>query len=126
MIALNASGSIRSGQNVNRWRILKKAGIAFPYDSRRTGWFTPMSIQVKSRVSPGIECRAGVIGGDPCIAGTRIPVWLLVTARKTGSNEADLLKAYPLLRAQDLRNAWAFYSSNRVEIDQQIAENEVE
>ena len=64
------------------------------------------------------------MGGDPCIAGTRIPVWLLVVARRIGSNDEDLLKAYPVLCAEDLTNAWAFYRLNRVEIEQQIAENE--
>ena len=82
-----------------------------------------MNSQDKSAASPGIECRAGVVGGDPCIAGTRIPVWLLVKARRLGSNEPDLFKAYPSLSAQDLRNAWAFYRSNKAEIDQQITEN---
>ncbi len=83
-----------------------------------------MNSQDKNAAFPGIECRAGVKGGDPCIAGTRIPVWLLVKARLLGSDEQDLLKAYPSQRAQDLRNAWAFYHSNRAEIDQQITENE--
>jgi uncharacterized protein (DUF433 family) len=26
---------------------------------------------------PGVESQLGVIGGDPCIVRTRIPVWLL-------------------------------------------------
>ena len=83
-----------------------------------------MNPQDKYAASPGIECRAGVVGGDPCIAGTRIPVWLLVVARRIGSNDEDLLKAYPTLSAEDLTNAWAFYRLNRVEIEQQIADNE--
>ncbi len=73
---------------------------------------------------PGIESNAGVSGGEPCIIRTRIPVWLLVQARRLGSGEADLLKSYPTLRAEDLANVWAFYRLHREEIDQQIAENE--
>ena len=84
-----------------------------------------MDIQKKSGVFPGIERRPGVMGGDPCIAGTRIPVWLLVQARRLGSNEADIRKAYPHLRTEDLTNAWAYYRSNRDEIEQQITENEI-
>ena len=45
-------------------------------------------------------------------------------ARQLGTSEADLLKAYPTLRAQDLTNAWAFYRAHGGEIDQQILENE--
>jgi len=83
-----------------------------------------METQDKTGSSPGIERRPGVMGGDPCIAGTRIPVWLLVQARRLGSTEAELRKAYPRLRAEDLTNAWAYYRSNRDEIEQQITENE--
>jgi len=55
---------------------------------------------------------------------TRIPVWLLEQARLLGTSDADLLKAYPTLRAQDLTNAWAYVRTHREEIERQIAENE--
>ena len=73
---------------------------------------------------PGIESTPGVCGGDPRIAGTRIPVWVLVQYRKLGASEADLLRAYPTLRAEDLANAWVYYRSHKDEIEKQIAENE--
>jgi len=73
---------------------------------------------------PGIESTPSVLGGEPCILRTRIPVWLLVQARKLGSRESDLLKIYPALRAEDLTNAWAYYSAHKQEIEQQIQENE--
>jgi uncharacterized protein (DUF433 family) len=73
---------------------------------------------------PGIESRSGVVGGAPCIVRTRIPVWLLEQARRLGTSEADLLKAYPTLRAEDLANAWAYVSGHREDIERQIAENE--
>jgi uncharacterized protein (DUF433 family) len=73
---------------------------------------------------PGIESRPGVIGGDPCIVRTRIPVWLLEQARRLGTSEAELLRAYPALRAEDLTNAWSYVRSHREEVEQQIAENE--
>jgi uncharacterized protein (DUF433 family) len=73
---------------------------------------------------PGIESRPDVCGGEPCIVRTRIPVWLLVQAHNLGTSEADLLNAYPTLRAEDLANAWAFFRGHREEIEQQILENE--
>lgn len=73
---------------------------------------------------PGIESNPDVCGGEPCIVRTRIPVWLLVQARKLGSSEADLLRAYPTLRAEDLANAWAYYRAHREEIELQIRDNE--
>lgn len=73
---------------------------------------------------PGIESRSGVCGGEPCIVRTRIPVWVLEQARRLGASEADLLRCYPTLRAEDLANAWAYVRSHRDEIEQQIRENE--
>ncbi len=73
---------------------------------------------------PGIESRPDVCGGEPCIVRTRIPVWVLVRARQMGVNEADLLRSYPTLRAEDLANAWAYYLAYRDEIEKQIRENE--
>lgn len=73
---------------------------------------------------PGLDASEGVCGGEPCIVRTRIPVWLLVQARRLGSTEADLLRAYPGLRAEDLTNAWSYYRSHREEIDQQVLDNE--
>jgi uncharacterized protein (DUF433 family) len=74
--------------------------------------------------SPGIESRPGVCGGAPCIVRTRIPVWVLEQSRRLGISEADLLRSYPSLRAEDLANAWAYVRRHRDEIDHQIRENE--
>jgi uncharacterized protein (DUF433 family) len=51
---------------------------------------------------PGIDTATGVCGGEPVIAGTRIPVWVLERARRLGSTEADLLRLYPGLHTDDL------------------------
>lgn len=72
---------------------------------------------------PGIESQHEVSGGAACIVRTRIPVWVLEQARRFGSSEADLLLAYPSLRAEDLANAWAYVRSHIDEINQLIAEN---
>lgn len=73
---------------------------------------------------PGIESHSDVSGGEACIVRTRIPVWLLEQARRLGSTEADLLRSYPSLRANDLANAWEYVRIHRDEIDHQIQENE--
>jgi uncharacterized protein (DUF433 family) len=75
---------------------------------------------------PGIESSPGVCGGEARIVRTRIPVWLLVQARRLGTSEADLLHAYPALAAEDLANAWAYHRAHPVEIDQQIRDNETD
>ncbi len=73
---------------------------------------------------PGIESLPGVCGGEPCIVRTRIPVWVLEQARRTAVSEADILKSYPTLRAEDLANAWAYVRGHRDEIEQQIRDNQ--
>jgi uncharacterized protein (DUF433 family) len=73
---------------------------------------------------PGIESRPDVCGGEPCIIRTRIPVWVLEQTRRLGGSEADLLRGYPALRAEDLVNAWTFVRAHRDEIERQIEENE--
>jgi uncharacterized protein (DUF433 family) len=75
-------------------------------------------------VYPGIESNPDVVGGDPCIIRTRIPVWLLEQARRLGASEADLLADFPSLRAQDLVNAWGYARAHREEIDRLIDEHE--
>jgi len=73
---------------------------------------------------PGIDSSPDVCGGEPCIVRTRIPVWVLVQARYLGISEADLLRSYPTLRAEDLTNAWAYSRAHHDEIERQIRENE--
>src|SRR5438477_11329451 len=73
---------------------------------------------------PGIESTPAVCGGDPCIVRTRIPVWVLEQARRLGLGDAELLRAYPTLRAEDLANAWSYVRSHSTQIEQQITENE--
>lgn len=73
---------------------------------------------------PGIDTDPSVFGGEPCIARTRIPVWLLMQARRLGTSEAELLVAYPALRAEDLVSAWAYAQLHGDEIDAQIVAHE--
>ena len=73
---------------------------------------------------PGIESTPNVCGGEPCIVRTRIPVWVLERARQLGLADADILRSYPSLRAEDLANAWSYVRSHRPDIERQIRENE--
>ena len=81
-------------------------------------------LRLTGQAPAGVERTAGVCGGEPCVLRTRIPVWALVQARKLGSSESEILRAYPSLRAEDLGNAWSYYDCHQAEIDRQIAEHE--
>ena len=72
-----------------------------------------------------IESTPGVCAGSARIAGTRIPVWVLVEARDLGASEAQLLLDYPALAALNLVDAWDYERSHRDEIAAEIFRNEV-
>ncbi len=77
------------------------------------------------REAATIAKTPGVCGGAACVAGTRIPVWLLVEARGAGSSEAQLLVDYPGLAAADLAAAWSYAAAHPDEIAAEIRRNEV-
>jgi uncharacterized protein (DUF433 family) len=72
----------------------------------------------------GIERTPGVCGGSACIAGTRIPVWLLEDARRTDFNDAEILESYPSLTKSDLLNAWAYVAAHRQEIEDELRQRD--
>jgi uncharacterized protein (DUF433 family) len=72
----------------------------------------------------GIEKTPRVCGGEARIAKTRIPVWVLVEARRIGYSDVDLLTSYPTIKATDLANAWNYASAHPDEIELAIERNE--
>jgi uncharacterized protein (DUF433 family) len=71
----------------------------------------------------GITKTPSVCGGEACIAGTRIAVWLLVEAQQLGISEAQLLQDYPHITAADLVNAWIYTDAYPEEIAAAISAN---
>jgi len=67
-----------------------------------------------------VQKTRGVCGGGARIGNTRIPVWLLVLARKQGQTDLQLLDAYPSLTVADLDAAWGYYREHPVEIERAI------
>lgn len=72
----------------------------------------------------GITKTPGVMGGDACIANTRLPVWLFVSLRQQGAADAQLFEAYPSLTAADLVNVWAYADAYPDEIETALEEQE--
>ncbi len=46
--------------------------------------------------------------GQPVIAGTRLPVYVIVQAIAAGDGPKELLEAYPFLMAEDIEAALSF------------------
>nr|MDO8117321.1 DUF433 domain-containing protein [Candidatus Sigynarchaeota archaeon] len=107
-------------------RIAEAERLVARMSTKERASFFQRMLRFFGNVQVGIDMNPRTCGGEACIIRTRIPVWLLVRARQLGTDDADLLKAYPTLRAEDLANAWAYYSYHREEIEHQILENEAD
>ena len=49
-----------------------------------------------------------VMGGKPCIRGMRVTVGMILGLLAAGRKEEEILKAYPYLAPEDLREALAY------------------
>jgi uncharacterized protein (DUF433 family) len=84
-----------------------------------------MLMQAIGSGSRGITKTPGVMGGDACLANTRLPVWLFVDLRRQGASDAELLETYPHLAAADLVNIWAYATAYPDEIETALREQDL-
>jgi len=52
-----------------------------------------------------ITVEANKMGGVPCIRGLRVPVATVVAMVADGMTDREILKAYPYLEAEDIKEA---------------------
>ena len=57
---------------------------------------------------PRIWAKADIMGGVPCIRGTRIPVYIVVGKLGYGMSIDELLREYPALSREDVLEALRF------------------
>jgi uncharacterized protein (DUF433 family) len=57
------------------------------------------------------------MGGKPCLRGLRVTVGTVVGLFAAGHSFAEILKAYPYLEEEDLRQALAYAAWRAEEID---------
>ncbi len=62
-----------------------------------------------------------VMGGKPCIRGLRVTVGAIVGLVASGYSTADILKGYPYLEEDDIREALAYAAWRSEEIDLPLA-----
>jgi uncharacterized protein (DUF433 family) len=67
-----------------------------------------------------ISIDPDIMGGKACVAGTRVPVYILLGHLGSGATVADLLAAYPFLTEPDLLAALA-YAADLVEQEGVVA-----
>ena len=51
---------------------------------------------------------AAIHHGEPCIAGTRVSVSVIVGSIANGDSVADILKSYPQLKGEDVSAALSY------------------
>ncbi|MEW6621186.1 MAG: DUF433 domain-containing protein [bacterium] len=64
-----------------------------------------------------ITFDANVMGGKPCIRGLRVTVGTIVGLVAAGYSTTDILKAYPYLEDEDIREALAYAAWRAEEIE---------
>lgn len=55
-----------------------------------------------------IQIDPAIHHGDPCIAGSRVPVSIIVGSIADGDSFEDILKSYPHLKREDIQAALRF------------------
>jgi len=64
-----------------------------------------------------ITFDTNVMGGKPCIRGMRVTVGTIVGLVASGYSNEDVLKAYPYLEADDIREALAYAAWRSEEVE---------
>jgi len=64
-----------------------------------------------------------VMGGKPCIRGLRVTVGTLVGLMASGYSAAEILKAYPYLEEEDIRQALAYAAWRVEEVEVPLADS---
>ena len=60
------------------------------------------------RVNPRISADPNICGGDACIAGTRIPVHVILSHLAAGDSAETLLKEFPRIENADIEACLAY------------------
>mgnify|MGYP001111363065 FL=1 len=55
-----------------------------------------------------ISIDPNICHGKPCIKGTRIMVWIIVSCLANGDSIEEVLEAYPRLKREDIQAALAY------------------
>jgi uncharacterized protein (DUF433 family) len=73
---------------------------------------------------PRIVRDPRIVGGEPTIRGTRIPVRSIVLFQRFEGDLTHISEAFPRLTQEDVDEALDFYRENHDEIDRYIREND--
>lgn len=72
-----------------------------------------------------IRKTPGVCGGSARIRDHRLPVWGVIEYLRLGRTDEEVLESYPFIDRNDLEAAKEYYRDRKLEIDLEIAINEM-
>lgn len=107
--------AVKNHGGLGRWDFLE---IKDPWDAENM-IHSYLSRQTQSTELP-IQKTPEVCGGNARIRNTRIPVWTIISFYQLGASDEEILRNYPGLTVEDLREAVSYYEQNQAEIDQVI------
>lgn len=55
------------------------------------------------RLSTRIVSDTNICGGEPCLAGTRIPVWVVLSHLAAGEDIETIVRNFPRLTKEDIQ-----------------------
>ena len=70
-----------------------------------------------------IVCNPEILGGKPCIKGTRISVEFVLELLASGASISDIIETYPHLKAEEVEQAIRYaarFFSNEIVIDAEV------
>lgn len=70
-----------------------------------------------SGLSARIEINPNILAGKPVIAGTRIPVYLILNLLVSGYDVPRIMQAYPVLKPEDVQAA-LWYAEQRARYEE--------
>lgn len=80
-----------------------------------------LTLQVTMRKLTRITLDPEVMGGKPCIRGMRVTVGTVVGLVASGYSTEDILRLYPYLEEDDIREALAYAAWRVEEIELPVA-----
>lgn len=58
--------------------------------------------QMSAELSRRVVSDPNICGGEPCVAGTRIPVWVVLSHLAAGEDIETILRNFPRLSREDI------------------------
>jgi uncharacterized protein (DUF433 family) len=76
--------------------------------------------------TPRIVRDPRILGGAPIVRGTRVPVRAIAFLWRATGDQARILHAYPSLTTSEVDEAILYYEAHRVEIDDDLLDEQGE